>query len=356
MTTIRTRRVIALVACAASVAGCTSRQVEKAFDDSAPAAPQAPANVDVGSNVESLGAAPASSAGEPSGNFRFLCTVSHLSYDDPIVAPGRPASAHLHMFFGNAAADANSSYDSLRASGDGSCAGGPLNRSAYWVPAMLNGAGQVIIADLAVVYYKGSFDGVAGIAQIPTMPAGLKMIAGYNMNDPSAPTYMHWYCAGQGPQARDAPLAATPVACPAGDQLIARQEFPPCWDGQNLDSADHRSHMSYVVYDPNTGQGSCPATHPVHVPEYTISVFWRSDGDIPSWKLSSDTMPGMTHAPGSTFHSDWFGAWDPTIQAVWTRECINMLRNCNAGELGDGRKLSDPRPYTGAMVVAPPAR
>jgi Domain of unknown function (DUF1996) len=350
-----------------SLAGCTSSQVRDVMDesDSKPApqqptaqqpSPQQPSLVDVGANVQSVGNIPASSAAEPSGNFRFLCSFSHLSYDDPIALPGQPGASHLHMFFGNSQADANSTYDSLRASGDGSCAGGAVNRSAYWTPAMLDGAGKVVVADLAVIYYKGSFGGLSGISQIPTMPNGLRMIAGYNMADAGAQPHMYWYCESKGPQQQAGAAPTAMVSCPAGDHVIARQEFPPCWDGVNLDSADHRSHMSYVVYDPNTGAGACPATHPVHLPEYTIAVYWRSDGAVGSWKLSSDTMAGMTHAPGSTFHSDWFGAWDPAIQAVWTKSCVNLLRNCNGGELGDGRRLTDPPTYGGALVVDPPVK
>lgn len=49
----------------------------------------------------------------------------------------------------------------------------------------------------------------------------------------------------------------------AGDlQLNVR--FPSCWDGVNVDSPDHKSHMSYP--DPNKGNtegGMCPESHPV---------------------------------------------------------------------------------------------
>lgn len=39
--------------------------------------------------------------------------------------------------------------------------------------------------------------------------------------------------------------------------------FPSCWDGINLDSADHKSHVAYpdLVID-----GSCPDDYPVRLP------------------------------------------------------------------------------------------
>ena len=48
------------------------------------------------------------------------------------------------------------------------------------------------------------------------------------------------------------------------DGLRAQITFPSCWDGKNLDSDDHKSHMSY----PEGGQpdnGDCPESHPVKV-------------------------------------------------------------------------------------------
>src|SRR6476659_152950 len=60
-------------------------------------------------------------AAETVGAFRFMCGSGQLSYDDPIVYPGQPGKAHLHQFYGNMLADGNSTFDSLRASGDSTC-------------------------------------------------------------------------------------------------------------------------------------------------------------------------------------------------------------------------------------------
>ena len=47
---------------------------------------------------------------DPVGAFRFLCAPGQLLKDDPIAMPGQPGKSHLHMFIGNTAADANSTY------------------------------------------------------------------------------------------------------------------------------------------------------------------------------------------------------------------------------------------------------
>ena len=48
--------------------------------------------------------------------------------------------------------------------------------------------------------------------------------------------------------------------CPAGSYLSAKIVFPGCWDGRNLDSADHKSHMAYPV------KNACPVSYPVGPP------------------------------------------------------------------------------------------
>jgi hypothetical protein len=309
-------------------------------------------NFSTGSYIKS-DVVPPSSASDPSGNFRTICSFSHVSFDDPIVYPGQPGLSHLHMFFGNTLTDANSTYQSLRTTGDGTCQGGPVNRSAYWAPALLNAAGQVVVPDTMIVYYKAEYAASAAeITAIPELPAGLKMIAGYNFANPSAPTHAEWFCTVHQNKQPTIPQ------CPAGEQVEVLLHFPQCWDGVNLDSADHRSHLAYVVYDPTTGKPNCPAGF-THIPELTVAFQWTPDADSSQWHLSSDrmAMPGMADmvAPnGSTFHSDWIGAWDPAVKQTWTTHCINQMLSCIDGQLGDGTKLT-PAPTTATKLLNPPS-
>ena len=306
----------------------------------------AASNFDVNSYLTTGGEVPQSTADEPSGAFRTLCTFSHLAYDDPIVYPSQPGKSHLHMFFGNTSADADSTYESLRASGGGSCQGGPINRTGYWAPAMFDAAGKVVVPDDFIVYYKGEYADAAGITSIAELPPGLRMVAGYNMETGSPDTHFEWYCEVNQVKQQSIPH------CADGERVGVQLHFPQCWDGANLDSADHRSHLAHISYD--TGVAACPAGYPVHIPEITLAIWWTQDGDSEAWYLSSDHMIGMTHANGSTFHSDWFGAWDPTIQNRWLNECIRAMRSCIDGELGDGSKLAQLDAYKGPMLLDPP--
>jgi Domain of unknown function (DUF1996)/GDSL-like Lipase/Acylhydrolase family len=282
---------------------------------------------------------------DPVGAFRFLCHASHNAYDDPIVYPGKPGASHLHTFFGNTKANAHSTYESLRKEGNGTCDGGPLNRSAYWVPAMMNGKGQVVMPDYITVYYKA-------LPGTRDLPRGLRMLFGHDMAtgafaDPYGPKSV-WVCQG-------AASETIPANCPPGQQITGRLNTPDCWDGKNLDSPNHRSHMAYST---QWSKQVCPPSHPVRLPQFSIAAFYTTDADLPRWHLSSDRMPGMApRAPGTTFHSDWFGAWDDPTMAAWMANCINKKLSCVAGELGDGRQLKRPATFKWAanprLVNAP---
>jgi hypothetical protein len=307
-------------------------------------------DVDVASHtVDDAEGIPESSAWEPSGNFRFVCEFSHLSYDDPIVYPGQPGAAHLHMFFGNVEADASSTYATLRANGDSTCQGGPLNRSGYWAPAVFNAAGDVVRPEYITVYYKGPGSAPDGsIIDVQPLPPGLRMIAGQDIDAPSTDSAHEWYC-----EVEQAASVRIPNCGP--DELVGVSlAFPSCWNGAALDSADHRSHMAYEVRDPESGIASCPSSHPVPLPEFTLGIWFEHDGDSSNWYLSSDRHGDAVWDNGASFHSDWYGAWDPAVQQTWIDECINGLLNCVGGQLGDGTKLEGVAERAGPAVLETP--
>lgn len=301
------------------------------------------------------GIIPASSAPDVVGAFRFICNPSHLAYDDPIVYPGQPRRSHLHQFFGNTGANAYSTYASLRTSGDSTCAN-MLNRSAYWMPAMLDGHGGVVVPDYVTVYYKRlPADDPActrqGIACVK-LPRGLRYVFGYNMMNPiESPTGAAWFnCDGPtATQGHYADIVAAGAKCPVGNRLGAIINAPDCWNGKDLDSPDHRSHMAYASYG-DWGYLKCPATHPYVIPAFTMGVWYTTDenldrsgfwtGSKATWHLASDEMAGMAPMrPGSTFHADWFGAWDDSVMSMWSDNCVGKMLNCSGADLGNGKQM-----------------
>lgn len=274
--------------------------------------------------------------------FRTFCEFSHLEWDDPIVYPGQEDAAHLHAFFGNTAINENSTYQSLRSTGNSTCEGGPLNRTGYWMPAMFDGNNNVVIPDDIELYYKAENLQNPGysITQVQEFPNGLVMIAGAGGTGQSS---WGWNCDGGS-------NSSTIPNCNGAGRLEAWVRFPYCWDGVNLDSPDHRSHMAFGV---NNTWGPCPSSHPVHVPEITEKFHWYNTGDSSAWYISSDRAGRASNpAPdGSTLHADWFGAWEDSVEATWVDRCLRRGHSVSLGNLCNGTMLKPAANYTGSKRI-----
>lgn len=279
---------------------------------------------------------PPSAAPDVLGAFRFICGPGQLSYDDPIVHPGKPGNAHLHQFFGNLSANAHSTYSSLRAEGESTCHS-DLNRSAYWMPALLDGLGNVIRPNQVAIYYKRRPSNDPWFRQngnIPAkLPRGLRFVFGAPDRQASFKCVNGWNLVGSAGS-----MGHALQQCSAGQKLMVNLQAQACWDGKNLDSSDHRSHMDYGKSE------GCPATHPYHIPVFSMTIEWSIEaGDVLGlWRFSSDET-GME--PGSSFHSDWFGAWEDSVSDRWHSGCIENLLNCVDGNLGEGSSMKRNRHY-----------
>jgi hypothetical protein len=293
-------------------------------------------------NVDMLGST--TDLGNPAtmGAFRTVCDFSHMAFDDPIVYPGQPGRSHLHAFFGNTGTDAASTATSIANTGNSTCRGGTVNRTGYWVPAMIDTLDGTPIKPKAIIVYYKVGDWV-NPTDVTPFPPGLRMIAG----DPSASAPVQWgpaafTCAGT-PMGTDANFPAGPTPhsipnCPVGSEVWASIQFPNCWDGQNLDSPDHRSHMSYRP-SPNPS-GKCPASHPVAVPSIAFQVmYYVTEANAPlRWRLASDTYDKSLPA-GYSMHGDWFNGWKPDVMNAWVTNCDRASKDCGAHLLGDGRMM-----------------
>jgi len=249
-------------------------------------------------------------------------------FDDPIVYPGQPGRSHLHAFFGNTGVNANTTLESLTTTGNSTCNGGTVNRSGYWTPAVVDmRTNQAVKPEFADVYYKTGYRGVLP-AQVQPFPRGLRMIAGDPMNRSG-----NLFDSGYDFSCHNNPTirGQSFVNCPVGDSMVQNVSFPQCWDGVNLDSPDHKSHMAYP-------RGSCPASHPVPLPEISVHIYYpvTSTGQTANWRLSSDTYSGPA---GYSSHADWINGWNQSIMQSWVRNCDNAAMDCHSHLVGDGRML-----------------
>jgi hypothetical protein len=298
---------------------------------------------------------PSSDMGAPSdiGAWRTTCTVSKMDFVDPIVFPGQYGLSHHHTFVGNTGVNERSTFTSLVSSGNSTCFGGIANRSVYWIPSMINTlTGAPVKPSVFLIYYKQGYY-IADSTKIQPVPAGLKMIAGNAKNvldvwQGGATAWVGspytWKCMSTA-LGYSLKTSQQIEACPTGaNQLWLSIAFPQCWDGVNLDSADHKSHMS------NTVNGACPADHPVAIPELTYQIEFDlpAGTDTSKWRLSSD-MYDDTSPGGRSAHADYMMAWpandlqpDGNVRSFMetlTKNCIQKRRDCHNNLLGDGRTL-----------------
>ncbi len=85
-------------------------------------------------------------------------------------------------------------------------------------------------------------------------------------------------CLGAGYDRGGAPCTGTdsqtlPTGFCAGG-IRTTVTFPTCWDGKNIDSPDHKSHVAYPKTGTFESTGTCPDTHPVRLPQLMYEVMW----------------------------------------------------------------------------------
>lgn len=294
-------------------------------------------------------------AGESKG--RFDCQETIVAKDDPLIAFNTVnGSSHFHHFMGNYLGVTqgyayNLDYNTLRASGNSTCYGGPINRSNYWEPllykVLTNGVTAGKRALTFVTYYKGSPDttkrtdgSLYDVDKVSIWPRGWSVIGGFDMADPGnsrraslistagtgytyaeadakfTPGYLGIYC--ETPVSGNGSVATSPVAgsayqpwlrngdgtptlnCAASGTIVFDFETQACWDGYNLDSPNERLHVAYPIRD-NGLSGShalkCPQNWAV-IPTLEAKAEFTQAGqsDYTSWWFSSDRMAGMDAA------------------------------------------------------------
>ena len=286
------------------------------------------------------------------GLARFFMKPSGVSQNDVIVNPNCKNCTHTHWFWGNKEVITNARKDPAKLNENciSTNAGGAANCSAYWAPSMIDiSDGSVQPYGDLTAYYKvapKTLDWAeARGQQVEVPPVGLRFVAGQASN--SAPYTTNQALNGTIPRmvfgCNDAngvnlfsQLPYIP-ACPQGGQVSIFIKSPHCWDGTNLDSSDHFSHMAMTL-----GDDSCPSTHPILVstPEsYGFKVQVTKPEGTLNWMLASDNYIKSGYNGGRSGHIDWVNGWKPEIHQSFTDHCINERRDSTSA-LCDGRRLN----------------
>ncbi|KAJ7032549.1 hypothetical protein C8F04DRAFT_1261843 [Mycena alexandri] len=280
------------------------------------------------------------SVGVANAWFRVPCTDPLVSERlDPIISPGGNPSNHVHTINGGSNFNPTYTYDNLRASNCTNCLVAQ-DLSNYWYPKLYfqdpsTKEFEPVPNGGLLVYYQNRGDGDVGNggAGLKAFPPGLKMITG----DPKRRTKKICYWPGNpGRVARTRdPMGflgggtGFPTTdCEAG--FNARLHMPACWDGVNLDSADHVSHTAFLS---GLDNGSCPPGF-VYMMKLFYEVTWTVTDFAGRWNPAKDAWPfAYAHGDPTGFgwHGDFQNGWDTGVLQSAIDKCNNPNDDTGAG-------------------------
>jgi hypothetical protein len=274
------------------------------------------------------------------GTFTTRCGVNEnklYNSDNVIVAPGVDNGAHhTHDYVGNQANDAFASNDDF-AAGETTCQNQGDKSSYYWPVLRLQdgteefdaqqqgggaegNTGKILTASEVTLDYVGNAS-----SEVVAMPKFLRIITGdaKAFTNGTANANAAWSCTGF----EDRQLTDKYPVCPDGSSLVRTSKFQSCWDGQNVDSANHRDHVAFA--DPTTG--ACPSGFKA-IPQLVQRLVY--DVDAPSLNdngqagpfYAVDGFPEQMHKP-ITDHGDFVNVFDEQLMNEMV-QCINSGRQC----------------------------
>jgi hypothetical protein len=272
------------------------------------------------------------------GTFTTSCGTNAnnlFNTDNLIVAPGVENGAHhTHDYVGNQGNDAFASNDDL-AGADTSCQNQGDKSTYYWPVLRQQDGNDEFDADQAGGGAEGNVGTILEASEaeikfvgnrqsdVVAMPQFLRIITGdaraFTGGDANANA--SWSCTGF----EDTQLTDKYPICPEGSQVVRTSNFQSCWDGENIDSANHRDHVDFVQED-----GSCADGFQA-IPQLQIRLAY--DAQAPTIEngqvqnpFAVDGFPEEQHKP-ITDHNDFINVFDEELmnQVV---DCINSGQQC----------------------------
>ncbi|MGW6737063.1 DUF1996 domain-containing protein [Streptomyces sp. NPDC055013] len=285
-------------------------------------------------------AAPRKSRNASRGTFATQCGVNEnklYNSDNVIVAPGVDNGAHhTHDYVGNQANDAFADNQDF-ANGETTCRNQGDKSSYYWPVLRLQdgteefdaqqqgggaegNTGRILTASQVTLDYVGNARG-----KVVAMPKFLRIITGdaKAFTNGTANANAAWSCTGF----ENRQLTDKYPICPEGSSLVRTSKFQSCWDGRNVDSANHRTHVAYA--DPRTG--ACPSGFRA-IPQlvqrlvYDVNAPSLNDNGGSSPFYAVDGFPEQMHKP-VTDHGDFVNVFDERLMNKMV-QCINTARRC----------------------------
>ncbi|MER5906826.1 DUF1996 domain-containing protein [Streptomyces mirabilis] len=294
--------------------------------------------VDITKVAANVQGKPQKGANASRGTFTTQCGVNankNFNTDNVIVAPGVTNGAHhLHDYVGNQKVNAFSSNQTFLQGGT-SCQNKSDLSSYYWPVVRIQdgtqdfdqnkdgggkegNVGKVLTPVSAQIKYVGS-----PASKVVAMPQFLRIITGdaKTTTNGLANANAHWSCTGFESKVQ---LTSQYPICPQGSKVVRTFAFQSCWDGQNIDSANHRTHVAF----PDPASGVCGNGFKA-IPQLTMRLTYNiapptiQNGVVKN-AYAVDGFPEQLHK-AATDHDDFI--------SVTTNNLANKIANCiNTGK------------------------